>query len=178
MKFFNNEIKYGIISILFHWITFLILIIQIPLGFYLADLEFSNFKLSVENYHSIFGIIIFYITLLRIIWKFVNVSPLETNQIASWQPIVSKINHWLLYFSLLAITVSGVIKKLLSGEDVNFLFTAITLDYFNFEIVEIAEKSHLSATILLIILLTLHILAVIYHHIFLKDPILKKIIKQ
>ena len=175
MKFFNNEIKYGIISILFHWITLLILIFQIPLGFYLADLEFSDFKLSIENYHSIFGIIIFYITLLRIIWKFINVSPLETNKIESWQSIVSKINHWLLYLSLLAITSSGVVKKLLSGEDVNFLFTSITLDYFNFEIVEIAEKTHLYATILLIVLMVLHILAVLYHHIFLKDPILKKI---
>jgi cytochrome b561 len=175
MKFFNNEIKYGIISILFHWITFLILIFQIPMGFYLADLEFSDFKLSIENYHSIFGIIIFYITLLRIIWKFINVSPLVANQMESWQSIVSKINHWLLYLSLLAITSSGVIKKLLSGEDVNFLFTSLSLEYFNFEIVEIAEKIHVSATILLIMLLILHILAVLYHHIFLKDPILKKI---
>ena len=175
MKFFNNEIKYGIISILFHWITFLILIFQIPMGFYLVDLEFSDFKLSVENYHTIFGMIIFYLTLLRVIWKFINISPLEINQMASWQLIVSKINHWLLYFSLLAITVSGIIKKLLSGEDVNFLFTSVALDYFNFEIVEIAEKTHLSATILLIGLLALHILAVLYHHIFLKDPILKKI---
>ena len=132
MKFFNNEIKYGIISILFHWITFLILIFQIPLGFYLADLEFSDFKLSIENYHSIFGIIIFYITLLRIIWKFINVSPLETNKMESWQSIVSKINHWLLYLSLLAITSSGVVKKLLSGEDVNFLFTSVSLYHFNF----------------------------------------------
>ena len=175
MKFFNNEIKYGIISILFHWITFLILIFQIPMGFYLADLEFSDFKLSIENYHSIFGIIIFYITLLRITWKFINVSPLETNKMESWQSIVSKINHWLLYLSLLAITSSGVVKKLLSGEDVNFLFTSVSLDYFNFEIVEIAEKVHVSASIFLIILIILHILAVLYHHIFLKDPILKKI---
>jgi cytochrome b561 len=94
---------------------------------------------------------------------------------ATWQSIISKINHWLLYFSLLVITVSGIVKKLLSGEDVNFLFTSVTLDYFNFEIVEIAEKTHLYATILLIVLLILHILAVLHHHIFLKDPILKKI---
>jgi cytochrome b561 len=93
----------------------------------------------------------------------------------SWQSIVSQINHWLLYLSLLAITVSGIIKKLLSGEDVNFLFTCVNLNYFNFEIVEIAKKTHLSATIILIALLVLHISAVLYHYIFLKDPILKKI---
>jgi cytochrome b561 len=175
MKFFNNDIKYGIISICFHWITFLILIFQIPFGFYLEDLEFSDFKLSIENYHTIFGMVIFYLTLFRLMWKFINDSPLSANQIKSWQLVISKINHWLLYFSLLAITVSGIMKKIFSGEDVNFLFTSISFDYFNFEIVEVAEKVHVSASIFLIILIILHILAVLYHHIFLKDPILKKI---
>jgi len=175
MKLFNNEIKYGIISISFHWITFLILIFQIPLGFYLKDLEFSDFKLSIENYHTILGMIIFYLTLLRLIWKYINSSPLSNDKMYSWQLIISKINHWLLYFSLLTISLSGIIKKLMSGEDVNFLFTSISLDYFNFEIVEVAEKVHVSASIFLIMLIVLHILAVLYHHIFLKDPILKKI---
>ena len=175
MKYFNNENKYGIISISFHWITLLILIFQIPLGFYLEDLEFSDFKLSIENYHSIFGMIIFYITLLRLIWKLMNDSPLSGSQVQTWQLVISKANHWLLYFTLLAISISGIMKKLLSGEDVNFLFTSISFDYFNFEIVEVAEKVHVSASIFLIILIILHILAVLYHHIFLKDPILKKI---
>ena len=49
MKYFNNENKYGIISISFHWITLLILIFQIPLGFYLANLEFSDFKMAESN---------------------------------------------------------------------------------------------------------------------------------
>jgi cytochrome b561 len=104
-----------------------------------------------------------------------NDSPLSGSQVQTWQLVISKANHWLLYFTLLAISISGIMKKLLSGEDVNFLFTSVTLDYFNFEIVEIAEKTHLYATILLIVLLILHILAVLHHHIFLKDPILKKI---
>ena len=175
MKLFNNKIKYGIISILFHWTTFLILIIQIPLGFYLDDLEFSDFKLSIENYHSIFGIIIFYVTLMRLLWKFMNTSPIESKKINSWQIIISKLNHSLLYISLLAISISGILKKLYSGEDVNFLFASISLDYFNFEVVEFSEKIHISASIILLILITLHILAVLYHHIFLKDPIIKRI---
>jgi cytochrome b561 len=104
-----------------------------------------------------------------------NDSPLSGSQVQTWQLVISKANHWLLYFTLLTISISGIMKKLLSGEDVNFLFTSISFDYFNFEIVEVAEKVHISASIFLIILIILHILAVLYHHIFLKDPILKKI---
>lgn len=175
MRLFNNKTKYGLVAIVFHWITFFILLFQIPLGFYLEDLEFSDFKMSVEYYHSILGVIIFYIILFRLIWKSLNASPLDSNQVKSWQLVISKINHWLLYVSLLTISISGILKKLLSGEEVNFLFKSVSLDYFNFEIVNISERVHSSSVILLIVLIIIHILAVVYHHIFLKEPILKKI---
>ena len=176
MLFKNSKSKYGIISIFFHWITLLILLFQIPIGFYLVDLEFSDFKISVENYHSILGIFLFYITLSRLIWKTINLSPDENSPIKNWQLIISKINHWLLYITLFTITISGILKKLLSGETVNFIITSISLDYFNFELVELSEKIHSNAAIFLLILISIHILAVIYHHLFLKDPILKKIL--
>ena len=174
MVFKNDKSKYGLISIFFHWITFLILLLQIPLGFYLEDLEFSDFKISVENFHSILGMLIFYITLSRLIWKSINVSPNENSKINNWQLIASKINHWLLYITLLTITISGIIKKLLSGESVNLLITSISLDYFDFELVELSENIHVNAAIFLLALIVIHISAVVYHHIFLKDQILRK----
>ena len=176
MHFKNSKSKYGIISIFFHWITFLILLFQIPLGFYLVDLEFSDFKMSVENYHSVSGMLLFYITLSRLIWKSINLSPNENNPIKNWQLIISRINHWLLYITLFTITISGILKKLLSGESVNFIVTSISLDYFNFELVELSEKLHSNGAIFLLMLISIHVLAVIYHHLFLKDPILKKIL--
>ena len=58
----NNTIsEYGLVAKLFHWISFIILIIQIPLGFYLVKLDFSDTRITLEEYHVIFGIIIFYI---------------------------------------------------------------------------------------------------------------------
>ena len=55
----NNTIsEYGLVAKLFHWISFIILIIQIPLGFYLVKLDFSDTRITLEEYHVIFGIII------------------------------------------------------------------------------------------------------------------------
>ena len=63
----NNTIsEYGLVAKLFHWISFIILIIQIPLGFYLVKLDFSDTRITLEEYHVIFGIIIFYLTILSI----------------------------------------------------------------------------------------------------------------
>ena len=176
MFFFNKRNKYGFISIFFHWFTFLILLIQIPMGFYLEDLEFSDLKMSVENYHSLFGMLIFYLTLTRLIWKSLNISPNIRNDLSKWQIFISELNHWLLYILLLTISISGILKKLFSGESINFFVTSVSSDDFNFAAVELAENIHSISAILILALITLHILAVIYHHVFLKDQILKKII--
>ena len=72
MKIKNDNSTYGVLARAFHWLTFLILLFQLPLGLYLDNLEFSEFKLTVENIHIVIGISIFYLTLLRLIWKFLN----------------------------------------------------------------------------------------------------------
>ena len=79
MSIFNSQKEYGLLAKLFHWITFVILIVQIPFGFYLVGLEFSDRRIDLENIHILIGITVFYITLFRLIWKFFNQSPTVGN---------------------------------------------------------------------------------------------------
>ena len=48
---FNTSDTYGLLAKLFHWVTFIALIIQIPFGFYLVGLEFSDRRIDLENAH-------------------------------------------------------------------------------------------------------------------------------
>ena len=64
MSILNNNLEYGLLSKLFHWLTAAGLIVQIPLGFYLVDLDFDQFRVDIENYHILFGLILFYTTLI------------------------------------------------------------------------------------------------------------------
>ena len=41
--------QYNWLAKFFHWFTFLILIIQIPLGFILVRLDFSDLRITIEN---------------------------------------------------------------------------------------------------------------------------------
>jgi len=66
MSLLNNKSKYGLLSKLFHWLTAAGLVVQIPLGFYLVDLDFDQTRVDIENYHILFGLIIFYATLIRL----------------------------------------------------------------------------------------------------------------
>ena len=56
MKLKNTLTEYGAISRIFHWLSATVLIIQIPLGMYLVDMDFSEKRLTIENIHVTFGI--------------------------------------------------------------------------------------------------------------------------
>tara|TARA_B100000963_G_C22304236_1_gene527115 strand:+ start:93 stop:623 length:531 start_codon:yes stop_codon:yes gene_type:complete len=175
MRIFNSLNEYGLLAKLFHWITFLVLIVQIPFGFYLVGLEFSDERIELENVHILIGITIFYITLFRLMWKFINPSPSSTINIFKGQIFIAKLNHFLLYLSILAITLSGILKKLYMGETLNFLFFKYGFKKDNFILADAFYEIHIYSNYFLIGLIIIHILAVITHHILFKDKILKKI---
>ncbi len=175
MKIINSQGEYGLLAKLFHWVTFIVLIAQVPFGFYLVGLEFSDERIDLENIHILVGITVFYVTLLRLIWKFFNPSPSETKSYFKGQVFIGKANHFLLYLSIFTITISGILKKLFMGETLNFIFFKYGFEKDNFILADTYYEVHIYANYLLIALVTLHILAVIVHHLIFKDRILKKI---
>ena len=176
MTLFNTSSGYGLLAKLFHWLSFLALIIQIPFGFYLVGLEFSDRRIELENIHILFGITIFYIVLLRLIWKLINPSIQSEHNFFKGQNIIAKTNHFLLYVSIFAITISGILKKLYMGEKLNFIFFNFGFEKDNFQLADSFYIVHIYANYLLITLVILHILAVIAHHFIFKDKVLRKIL--
>jgi cytochrome b561 len=176
MNIINSNGGYGLLAKLFHWITFTLLIIQVPFGFYLVGLEFSDLKIDLENVHIVIGISIFYFVLLRLVWKLINPKPKKWKEFFKGQTLIAKINHFLLYVSIFCITTSGALKKLYMGETLNFLFFRYEFENDNFQLADTYYEVHIFANYLLIALVTLHILAVIFHHILFKDKIIKKML--
>ena len=171
----NTLTEYGLISKLFHWISALLLFIQIPLGFYLVDLDFGPERLSIENIHVVIGLSIFYLVILRLISKIINPNPKLEPSIFKGQRFLAKLNHVLLYVTILSITISGILKKLFNGETLVIVFKKIKIED-NFELSEIFYDIHVFSNYLIIALITLHITAVIIHKFFFNDNLLKKIL--
>ena len=175
MDLTNNLAEYGAISKIFHWLSAAVLLVQLPLGFYLVGLDFSEKRLTVENIHVILGLAIFYLTILRLVYKLFNPTPSLRNSIFPGQRLIAKLNHFLLYSSILIITISGILKKLFNGELLNlFLFDLDIKE--NFELAELFYDIHIIVNYSLIILISLHILAVITHRVFFKENLLKRIL--
>ncbi len=175
MRLTNNLTEYGFISKVFHWLSAAVLIIQIPLGFYLVDLDFDDKRLTIESVHVTMGLSIFYLTILRLIYKLFNPTPTLGNNIFAGQRIIAKLNHILLYISILVITISGALKKLFNGEMLDlFLFNLEIKD--NFDLAELFYEIHIMGNYILIALISLHVLAVIIHKVLFKENLLKRIL--
>ena len=175
MSILNNKTKYGLLSKLFHWLTAAGLIVQIPLGFYLVDLDFDQARVDIENYHILFGLIIFYAILIRLIFKVLTPIPDFKGSAFPGQKFIAKLNHILLYLTLLTVTISGILKKLFNGESLVVFFKKINLTY-NYELSEQFYSIHILANYAMIGLITLHILAALFHKFFLRENILKRIL--
>jgi len=171
----NTLTEYGIISKFFHWSSAALLFVQIPLGFYLVDLDFGQERITLESIHIYLGLTIFYLIIFRLINNLLNSTPKLNPPLFKGQKLIAKLNHRLLYLTILAITVSGIFKKLFNGESLVIFFKEIKVND-NYSLAEQFYDVHIIANYILIILIILHISAVIVHKLFFNENLLKKIL--
>ena len=171
----NTLTEYGIISKALHWLSALILFIQIPLGFYLVDLDFGEQRITIEDIHVTLGLTVFYIIIIRLINNILNPTPKLNPSIFKGQRFLAKMNHVLLYIAILAITISGILKKLFNGETLTIIFKEIQINE-NFDLADQFYEIHIIANYILIGLIVIHITAVIIHKMFFEDNLLKRIL--
>ncbi len=171
----NTLTEYGIISKLLHWLSAILLLVQIPLGFYLVDLDFGEERLNIENIHIIIGLSIFYLVIIRLLNNIFNPTPKLDPNVFSGQKFIAKLNHVLLYVAILSITISGILKKLFNGETLVIFFKEIKVQD-NFELADQFYDIHIFSNYTIVALIALHISAVIVHKLFFSDNLLKKIL--
>ena len=123
-------------------------------------MDFGDKRLTVESIHVTLGLSIFYLILFRLLYKTLNPTPRLQNSLFPGQKIIAKLNHIFLYVSILVITISGALKKLFNGEELDMFFFNIEIKD-NFELAEIFYEIHIVGNYTLIALISLHIFAVI-----------------
>ena len=138
-------------------------------------MDFSEKRLTVESIHVTLGLSIFYLILFRLLYKILNPTPRLQNSLFPGQKIIAKLNHIFLYVSILVITISGALKKLFNGEELDMFFFNLEIKD-NFELAEIFYEIHIVGNYTLIALISLHIFAVIIHKLLFKENLLKKIL--
>lgn len=108
----NTAIRYGSVAKTFHWLTALLIISALILGFiaYRAPYEDSAqlaFKATLFSLHKTVGLTAFFSAALRILWAFSQPRPKLLNGDHGLEAWAAETAHWVLYGSMVLVPLTG-----------------------------------------------------------------------
>ncbi|TMV06400.1 cytochrome [Ruegeria sediminis] len=192
MPLSNTPRSYGGIAKTFHWLTALLILTVIPLGWIANDLaeaindpsrastpaEIAN-AVRFFSLHKTLGVAIFFVALARILWAQTQPKPGLLNADKRLESFAAETVHWLLYGSLVFVPLSGWVHHAATegyapilwpfGQDLPLVAKSAPL-------AEFAGGLHGILVWVLVVALALHILGAVKHHVIDRDATLRRML--
>lgn len=161
-----------------HWSMSILIIGLLLVGFYMTNIDKSDFKWYMYDLHKATGTLVLILVVLRIIWRLSNVWPGLPDNMPKWQVLLVHFNIFFLYCMMLIMPVTGFFGSLIGGHDISFynLFTISAIAQ-NKELGKRLFEIHEIAPYFLIASIGLHFFAALYHHFIMKDNVLRRMLK-
>ena len=170
----NTTDRWGHASIALHWITALAVLGLLVVGFTMESLPNTPFKRDVYLLHKSLGLTIGGLTVLRLLWRWVQPTPALPEGTPASQRLAAHAGHVGLYVLLLAMPASGLLYNWASNFTTPW-FGLTVLDragQVDRELKAIAGDVHELAGWALAALLLAHAGAAFWHHYRLRDRVL------
>ena len=108
MQWRNSDSRYGLVSILLHWLVALAVFGLFGLGLWMVGLDYySSWYRTAPDLHKSIGILLFAVMLVRLVWRFVSPPPAAPASHGAATRLASKAGHGFLYLALFALMISG-----------------------------------------------------------------------
>jgi cytochrome b561 len=173
----NSEEAYGSLAKFLHWAIVLLIVPQYFLAEAADELPNGIEKLQILDWHKSIGMLVLLLVLVRIGWKIVN-RGLPGPVGEPWQRKAAVVGHGLLYLLILAQPISGWAMSSAANYPVTLFgwvqFPALVGE--NHDLHETLEDVHETLFFVLLTVVTLHIVAAFYHHLVLKDGVLRRML--
>lgn len=169
---------FGLGSIILHWVSAIAIIFLFALGLYMTSLSYyDDWYHKGPSLHVSIGLLLFFATLLRILWRLFNTAPvnLYDNRASNAAAKLIKVALYLLIF---VVAITGYLITTAEGQ------AAPVFDWFDIPVsvqltadqVDLAGEIHEYGAWLIILIATLHAAAALMHHFVFKDRTLKRMI--
>ena len=176
----NTESSYGNITKAIHWLTALAVFGLFAVGFWMVDLTYySQWYKTAPHWHKSVGILLLFITIFRLVWRFLNTSPKPLSSHSNSIKMASKLTHVAIYILLFSLMISGYLISTADDRAIdvfNFFSVPAFGELFDNQ-ADIAGAIHKYVAYILIGLSVLHGAAAIKHHVIDKDETLKRMIR-
>ena len=142
-----------------------------------GDMELWD-RLESRVDHATAGMIVAFLFILRIILRYRYGAPSLPSTMPVWQTYMAKAGHYGLYFLMGLLIISGITTANFTTDPI-IVFGIINLssEVNNIEMFNLIRGVHEFATNAIIALISIHIIAALYHHFIAKDDTTKNMLK-
>lgn len=179
MQLSNTPHSFGLISILLHWSMALLVLILIPLGLWMTELDYYHawYKKGPDLHRSL-GILVAFLLLLRLFWRAFNPSPAMPAATPAWQRrSAHRVHQGLLLLGGLLV-ISGYLISTADGRGVA-LFNWLEIPALGISVEhqeDIAGEVHFWLAMVMIGLLVLHLGAALHHQFIERSGLLLRML--
>jgi cytochrome b561 len=105
----NTRTRYGSVAMALHWLIAVAIIVNLALGFYMADIlsDQDPSRFPIIQFHKSVGLTVLVLSMLRLAWRIVNPVPPLPAWMSPGLKMVAHTTHYLLYFLIIAIPLTG-----------------------------------------------------------------------
>jgi cytochrome b561 len=179
MSINNTRYTFGSLTKFFHWTVGIIIIAMLILGLTMTRVSDKSLHLKLFAIHISLGLTVLILIIFRVLWALINQTPRYPDTMPAWEQTAAHLAHYVLYFLILTMPLSGWIMATASGKTPIFwgLFSAPFPGIHKSQyITGICHYIHRYAAYTLIAVLVIHVLSALKHHYLAKDNILKRML--
>jgi cytochrome b561 len=175
--------RYGAAARLLHWLTVVLIAVQIPVGFIMAYRgNVLNLWNQVTDFlystHKSLGFILLILVGLRFLVRMTSASPPPEPGLARWQIRIAAANHASLYGLLLVVPMLGWLgASLFPALEVFGVVSLPSITGADRAASDSVFTLHRLTAFLLMALIALHIGAAAYHHFIRHDGVLRRMLR-
>jgi cytochrome b561 len=174
----DTATTYGVLHRTLHWTTAILIAGLLPVGWYMVDLDFTDWKLTVYTLHESVGVVVITLTAVRLVWRLLRPVRPEAG-LSAVERTVSRTVHLAMYALLIAIPVTGWLGTCAYGFPVKwmFLFTIPSPLAKDDDLGRALLDVHGALAMTFAILVALHVAGVVYHVVVKKDGVLARMVR-
>jgi len=174
----NTREEYGLVSRLLHWLTFFVVAGMLAGGLLLGVLPDGSIKSIVVSAHKSFGVLVFFLMVVRLLWRLANPRPrfLGSHLVLRY---ISEVLHVCLYALLLIQPLAGILMSQAYGYPVvGFgVIEVPTMVWHSPSLGGIFSQIHSVTAIILAAVIVVHAAAALKHHYIDGDRTLIRMLK-
>jgi cytochrome b561 len=171
----NTGAYYGPISKFLHWVIAVLALLMLALSYFIGDIPNKIMQGIAFNFHKLIGLSILALMVLRLIWTLINPKPALPLNTKAWERWAERTVHYLLYFALVLMPLVGWIGAVAGGHPPRWGETKLNLPIPQSEwLDDLAFNIHNKLAIVIIALVSIHIVAALYHRFIIKDNIFQR----